>query len=200
LLQQFAMCRSMSRAGPLVKAREVLDIGGGRKNARTAFPVARRGTQWRRPAARDHVTFDTAQPLRANPSPSLQSLRALDAVNFLVAGLLAGFGPFLAVYLGDQGWSQERIGLVLSTGAMAGLLAQLPGGELLDLVRSKRALVALGTVIIGVGAVMIALWSKFATVSLALPLQGITGGFLLEAIEDGLTHHAMEEVQREVQS
>jgi len=146
------------------------------------------------------VTFDTAQPLRANPSPSLQSLRALDAVNFLVAGLLAGFGPFLAVYLGDQGWSQERIGLVLSTGAMAGLLAQLPGGELLDLVRSKRALVALGTVIIGVGAVMIALWSKFATVSLALPLQGITGGFLLEAIEDGLTHHAMEEVQREVQS
>src|SRR3974390_1087966 len=98
------------------------------------------------------MTITTSQRFVAEPAPSAQSLRALDAVNFFVAAVLAGFGPFVAVVLGNQGWSQEEIGFVLSIGAAAGLLAQLPGGELLDVVRSKRFLVALGIVLIGLGA------------------------------------------------
>jgi MFS family permease len=138
------------------------------------------------------MTIAAAQSLNASAPPSDQSLRALDGVNLFVAGVLAGFGPFVAVFLGDQGWSQEKIGFVFSAAGIAGLLAQLPGGELLDVVRSKRLLVGLGTIMIGLGALIIALWPAFTPVSVALVLQGITGGFLGPAIASislGLVGH-----------
>ena len=52
----------------------------------------------------------TQQLLSAEAAPSDQTLRAFDAVNFFVGGALAGFGPFVALFLGDQGWHQEDIG------------------------------------------------------------------------------------------
>jgi hypothetical protein len=59
-----------------------------------------------------------------NRLPSDQSLRALDGVNFFTAAVLAGFGPFfVAVYLGEQGRSQENIGFALSAAGIAGLLS-----------------------------------------------------------------------------
>src|SRR2546429_1064186 len=85
------------------------------------------------------VSFGTA-----SPSPSNVSLSGLDGVNFFLAGILAGFGPYLAAYLADQKWTQENIGFVLTASGVAGLLSQLPGGELLDTVRSKRAVVVAG--------------------------------------------------------
>jgi len=65
----------------------------------------------------------------ADISPATASLRALDAVNFFLAGLLAGFGPYVAVYLADQHWTQENIGFVLSAGALAGLLLRCLGAS-----------------------------------------------------------------------
>jgi nitrate/nitrite transporter NarK len=75
--------------------------------------------------------------------PSTASLHGLDGVNFFLGGVLAGFGPYVAVYLADQKWTQEKIGFVLSASALAGLLSRVPGGELLDTTRSKRVIVAL---------------------------------------------------------
>jgi MFS family permease len=129
----------------------------------------------------------------ASPSPERQSRRGLDAVNFFLAGILAAFGPFVAVYLGHLDWSQRDIGLVLSAGFVAALLAQLPGGELLDLVRSKRLLVALGTVMLAAAAIILALWPSFPLVLVAMSLQGITGGIAgtaIAAISLGLVGHA----------
>jgi MFS family permease len=126
-------------------------------------------------------------------SPSGRSLRALDTANLFIGGLLAGFGAFVALFLGSQGWSPENIGFVLSAGGVAGLLAQLPGGELLDVVRSKRFLLALGIIIVGCSALIIGLSPTFPFVFLALVLQGSTGGFLgpaIPAISLGLVGHA----------
>jgi MFS family permease len=143
------------------------------------------------------LTVAPAQSLDASNEPSGQSLRALDGVNFFVAASLAGFGPFVALVLGAEGWSQESIGLVLSVGGVAGLLAQLPGGALLDIARSKRLLVAVGTVMVGLSALVIALWPHYVPVSAALMLQAITGGFLgpgIAAISLGLVgHHLLAE-------
>ena len=50
----------------------------------------------------------------------------------------AGFGPFVAVWLTRQGWSQTDVGLALSIGSGAALLGQLPGGWLVDAVHYKR--------------------------------------------------------------
>ena len=82
------------------------------------------------------MTITTTQSFNTRALPAAGSLmRALDTVNFFVAASLAGFGPFVAVFLGQQNWSQEEIGLLLSVGATTGLLAQVPGGELLDAIR-----------------------------------------------------------------
>ena len=89
------------------------------------------------------LTPATAPSASADLSPAAASLRGLDAVNFFLAGALAGFGPYVAVYLADQKWTQEEIGFVLSAGAFAGLFSQVPGGELLDTTRAKRAIIAL---------------------------------------------------------
>ena len=116
------------------------------------------------------------------PSPSGASLRGLDGVNLLLAGALSGFGPYVAAFLAEQNWTQQNIGFALSVGGFAGLLSQLPGGALLDAIRSKRIAVGLGAGMIAVGALTIALWPSFPLVSAALVLQAITGGFLGLAI------------------
>src|ERR1700723_3845469 len=129
------------------------------------------------------ITADSAGAAGAiGPSPSGASLRGLDGVNLLLAGTLSGFGPYLAVFLADQNWTKQRIGLVLTAGGFAGLLSQLPGGALLDAIRSKRLAVALGAGMVAAGALIIAAWPSFPLVLTALVLQGITGGFLGLAI------------------
>ncbi len=127
------------------------------------------------------------------PSPSGTSLRGLDAVNLLLAGALSGFGPYVAVFLAEQNWTQQNIGFVLTAAGFAGLLAQLPGGALLDAIRSKRIVVALGATMVAAGALIIAFWPSFPLVLAGLVLQGITGGFLglaIAAISLGLVGHA----------
>ncbi|MGA7323773.1 MAG: MFS transporter [Rhodomicrobium sp.] len=125
-------------------------------------------------------------------SPPATSLRGLDGVNLFLAGALSGFGPYVAVFLADQNWTQQNIGFVLTAAGFAGLLSQLPGGELLDTIRSKRTVVALGAIMVAAGALIIALWPSFPLVLTALVLQGITGGFLglsVAAISLGLVGH-----------
>jgi MFS family permease len=129
----------------------------------------------------------------AGTVPTRESLRAFDAVNFLLAAMLAGFGPFVAVFLGDLNWSPRDIGLALSGGFVAALVFQLPGGELLDRVQSKRSMVALGTAVLAIAALLIAVWPAFVPVLVGLMLQGAVGGFIgaaLAAMSLGLVGHA----------
>ena len=61
---------------------------------------------------------------------------------------------------------------------LPGLLSQIPGGELLDVTRSKRLLVGAGTLMLAGGALIIAIRPDFLLVFAALVLQGATAGFL----------------------
>jgi MFS family permease len=139
------------------------------------------------------VAVDSARLDAGEALPSGGSLRGLDAVNLFLAGALSGFGPYVAAFLAEKNWAQQEIGYVLTAAGFAGLLSQLPGGELLDAIRSKRFAVALGAIMVGAGALIIALWPSFPLVLAALVLQGITGGFLglgIAAISLGLVGHA----------
>ena len=44
------------------------------------------------------------------------TLRALDLLNFFMADVQTGFGPFVAVYLTAHKWTQVEIGLALTLG------------------------------------------------------------------------------------
>ena len=57
-------------------------------------------------------------------SPSDTSLRSLDAVNLLLAGALWTFGPYVAVFLAEQNWTQQNIGFVLTAAGFAELPTQ----------------------------------------------------------------------------
>ena len=67
----------------------------------------------------------SSEPTRQPPSPSRQSLRCLDWFIFFLADVQTGFGPFIAVYLTTQKWTQVEIGFVLSIGGVVALLHQL---------------------------------------------------------------------------
>jgi MFS family permease len=138
------------------------------------------------------VALIVGLPDAAESLPSRASLNGLDGINFFNAAMLAGFGPYVAVYLAEQKWTQENIGFVLTASGLAGLLALMPGGELLDTVRSKRALVALGASMVAVTALVIGIWPNFPLVFTALVLHGTTGAFLgpaIAAISVGVVGH-----------
>src|SRR5262249_30621815 len=96
--------------------------------------------------------------------PSQQSFRRLDWLNFLLAASRSGLAPVVVVYVASRHWRQAEIGVVLTAGGVAGLLSQVPGGELLDAVRSKRCLVALGVAMIGLSAAILAIEPSFPLV------------------------------------
>jgi predicted MFS family arabinose efflux permease len=73
------------------------------------------------------------------------------------------------------------------------LLSQVPGGELLDATRSKRAILAVGVLVLALSAMIIEFRPTFPLVLIGLTLQGITGGILgpaIAAISLGLVGHA----------
>jgi hypothetical protein len=61
-------------------------------------------------------------------SPSRQTLLGLDWLNFLLADVQTGVGPFLAIYLAGYKWNEERVGFALTVGGIAGILTQTPAG------------------------------------------------------------------------
>ena len=63
----------------------------------------------------------------------------LDWFNFFVANIQTGFGPFIAVYLTTQGWTQTQIGLALSVGTLAAMASQLPAGASWPLPRARSS-------------------------------------------------------------
>src|SRR5215813_15532708 len=94
-------------------------------------------------------------------TPPVDSLRALDWLNFLVAALLMGFGPFVGLYLADQGWMPANVGFVLTVSGLAGLLTQIPAGELIDMVRSKRVLIGIGAAAVALAVLTVGLRPDF---------------------------------------
>jgi MFS family permease len=80
----------------------------------------------------------------------------LNALNFFIAAVQTGFGPFIAVLLTQQGWSQTEVGFALSIGTFTALLGQLPGGWLVDRVHRKRPITTAALATIAASALILA--------------------------------------------
>lgn len=127
------------------------------------------------------------------PSASARSERGLDWFTFFVADIQTGFGPFLAIYLTTQKWNQADIGLILAIGSIAGLVSQLPGGWLVDVVRSKRNIAMVAVAGIGASALLIAVSPLFLSIVAAKLLHVGASSVLgpaIAAITLGLVGHA----------
>lgn len=115
-----------------------------------------------------------------SPSPSSACVNGVDRMSFFLAGIRSAFGPLVAALLADEKLSQRNIGCVLNLGGPAGLLGELPGGELLHAPSSERFLIAPGGTMVAVSALVIAHWPNRPVVFAALMLQGLTGGLSVQ--------------------
>jgi MFS family permease len=108
--------------------------------------------------------------------------RALDLLNFFVADVQTGFGPFVAVYLTTNKWTQVEIGFVLTLGTVVSLISQIPGGALVDAVQNKRA--AVGGALLGVitAALLLAIQPRALPVAVAQTLHAFSSCILTPAI------------------
>jgi MFS family permease len=106
----------------------------------------------------------------------------LDWLNFFLADVQTGVGPFLAIYLAGYGWNEQRVGLVLTVGGIAGIVTQTPAGALVDRLRSKRGLIAAGIVALAAGALLIAFMPNSWSVMSAQALIGGTSSVFAPAI------------------
>jgi MFS family permease len=62
---------------------------------------------------------------------------SLDGLNFFLADVRDGLGPYLAIYLlAVHHWDPASIGVVMTVAAIAGLITQAPAGALID--RTRR--------------------------------------------------------------
>lgn len=91
--------------------------------------------------------------------------RALDAANFFLADVRDGLGPYLAVYLlTEQHWDEARIGLVMSIGTLAGIVAQTPAGALVDATHAKRLMTAVAAIMVTIASLSLPLFPSFLPV------------------------------------
>jgi sugar phosphate permease len=104
-----------------------------------------------------------------------RALRALDALNFFLADVRGGLGPYLAVYLLTvQNWNEAEIGIVMSISAIAGIVAETPAGALVDAVHTKRALLVCAALIVTAGSLLLPFLSTFLAVAVSQAIVGAT--------------------------
>ncbi|TDV09534.1 putative MFS family arabinose efflux permease [Paraburkholderia caballeronis] len=111
-----------------------------------------------------------------------RSLRALDWLNFFVANVQTGFGPFIASYLASHKWTQGEIGLALSVGTITAMLSQVPGGAAVDALRNKKAAAAWAIGAIIISAMLLALSPTVAPVMAAEIFHGFASCMLVPAM------------------
>jgi len=109
-------------------------------------------------------------------------LLALSALNFFMADVRDGLGPFLGVYLQAQGWSPGRIGLVMTVGALAGIAAMAPLGALVDRTTAKRAMIAAAALAIVAASMVILFFPGFISTAAAQAVNGVAAAAVMPAI------------------
>ena len=123
----------------------------------------------------------TAEP--AGPPPEARpSLRALDWLNFCLADVQSGLGPFLAIFLITEHWHAADIGIVMTISGIATLVVQTPAGALIDRTRWKRLAIMLGAGVVSIAALVVTLAPSFIVVAGAQVLLGGAAAIFAPAI------------------
>jgi hypothetical protein len=76
------------------------------------------------------------------PASGQTRQRPVEWLNFFLADVQTGLGPFLAAYLAANGWNPASVGYALTFGGLVTVAVQTPAGAVVDAVHSKRLLVA----------------------------------------------------------
>ena len=111
-----------------------------------------------------------------------RSVKALSGLNFFLADVRDGLGPFLGIFLIGQGWGADTIGYVMTIGGIAGMLATTPLGALADATRAKRAIVGVCAVLVIVASLAILFMPTVPFVAGSQIATGVVGAAIGPAI------------------
>ena len=80
----------------------------------------------------------------------------LDALNFFLADVRGGLGPYVGVFLlTEANWNAAEIGAVLTVSGLIGISFHAPVGALIDATRAKRALIIIAVLLLAACAIAI---------------------------------------------
>lgn len=109
---------------------------------------------------------------------SQRSLTALCLMSFFLADVRDGLGPFLGLFLTERHWRPDEIGLVMTVGGIAGLLATLPAGIMADATRHKKIIVLLGCLVITFATLLLWFSNQSWVAMVSQIVAGIAAAFI----------------------
>jgi len=104
------------------------------------------------------------------------------AVNFFMADMQSGIGPFLGVFLIERGWSSGLIGTAMSIGNVAGMLITTPIGGFIDSSHHKRAWVIVPGIAVVLASSVILVSQNFWAVATSQIATSIAGAAIVPAV------------------
>lgn len=108
------------------------------------------------------------------------------SLNFFMADMQAGIGPFLGVFLLAHGWQSGLIGTVMTVGGVAGMLMTAPAGALVDATKRKKLYVIIPGICTVIASGIVLLSQEFWLVSASQVATAIAGAAIGPAVS-GIT-------------
>ncbi|OEC94794.1 MFS transporter [Rhizobium sp. YK2] len=121
-----------------------------------------------------------------NDQQQAQALIPLGFLNFFMADVQAGIGPFLGVFLVAHGWQSGSIGSVMTIGGIAGMVMMAPAGAFIDETTHKRTCVIVLGICTVLASMIILVSQLFWVVALSQVATAIAGAAIGPAL-NGIT-------------
>jgi predicted MFS family arabinose efflux permease len=104
------------------------------------------------------------------------------AVNFFMADMQSGIGPFVGVFLLEHGWASGTIGTAMTIGNIAGMLITTPIGGFIDTSQHKRIWVIVPGIAVVAASSTILIWQNFWAVAASQVATAIAGAAIVPAV------------------
>ena len=104
------------------------------------------------------------------------------AVNFFMADMQSGIGPFVGVFLAQSGWNTGLIGTAMTIGNVAGMLITTPVGAFIDATRHKRLMVVLPGAAVVAASSIILISQNFWAVATSQVATAMAGAAIVPAV------------------
>lgn len=107
----------------------------------------------------------------------------LAGINFFLADVRDGLGPFLAIYLiSVLHWESGKIGLVMSIAGITTLILQTPAGAIIDNTHHKRQILIIASLMVAFAMLGIQYFPNFLSIAFNKIIVGASGAFFGPAI------------------
>jgi MFS family permease len=123
------------------------------------------------------------RPVQERPTNGIrQAPWPLLALNFFMADIQAGIGPFLGVFLLAHGWNSGYIGTVMTVGGAAGMFMTAPAGAFIDQTHNKRGAVIVAGICAVIASAVVLVSQTFWVIAVSQVGSAVAGAAVVPAV------------------